>query len=152
MSEVITGRIGTAEESFGVRCEIKDDDRIVGRAGGRLHGKAIRLQITETGVQGTVGTDPVVVTLDGGELRGQVGPQSLTLRGVDRVTGHFGDPIIGWDISATQTGDNLEGRLGSTVLGRPFTVQLAGAPGWIGVLIAVVAFYALEPRASAKAG
>lgn len=151
MSEVITGRIGSGDESFSVRCEIKDDDQIVGRAGGRLHGKAIRLQITETGVQGTVGPDPIAVTLEGGELRGVVGEQPLTLRGVDRVTGHFGEAIIGWNISAAQKGDELQGQLGSTVLGRPFTMNLAGAPGWIGALIAVVAFYALEPRASAKA-
>ena len=74
------------------------------------------------------------------------------LRGVDRVTGYFGEPIVGWNISAQQQGDHLEGTLGSTVLGRPFSMDLAGAPGWIGTLLAVLAFYALEPRASVKAG
>ncbi|ADY25491.1 hypothetical protein Deipr_0318 [Deinococcus proteolyticus MRP] len=151
MNEVIKGRIGQEGEGFGVRCEIQED-KIVGRAGSRLHGKNIELEITETGVQGKVGDQNITVALEGGELRGTIGDQRLTLRGVDRVTGRFGEPIIGWDIAAQQTGDQLEGRLGSTVLGRPFSMSLAGAPGWVGVLVAVVAFYALEPRASAKAG
>ncbi|MFC6618173.1 hypothetical protein [Deinococcus radiophilus] len=151
MSDVMKGRIGQEGEGFGVRCEILED-KIVGRAGSRLHGKNIELEITETGVQGSVGQQTINVSLESGELRGMVGDQKLVLRGVDRVTGHFGEPIIGWNITATQTGEKLEGRLGSTVLGRPFSLDLAGAPGWVGALVAVVAFYALEPRASAKAG
>lgn len=151
MNEVMRGRIGQEGEGFSVRCEIQED-KLVGRAGSRLHGKNIELEITETGVQGTVGDQAINIGLESGELRGTVGDQKLTLRGVDRVTGHFGEPIIGWDIAAQQTGEQLEGRLGSTVLGRPFSMSLAGAPGWVGVLVAVVAFYALEPRASAKAG
>lgn len=145
------GRIGQEGEGFSVRCEILED-KIKGRAGSRLHGKNIELEITESGVQGKVGDQAVSVALEAGELRGTIGDQPLTLRGVDRVTGRFGEPIIGWDITAQQNGDHLEGRLGSTVLGRPFSLELAGAPGWVGVLVAVVAFYALEPRASAKAG
>jgi len=34
------------------------------------------------------------------------------------------------------------------VLGREFSLELGSAPGWVGTLVAVVAFYALEPRAS----
>ena len=39
-------------------------------------------------------------------------------------------------------------RAGHTLLGREFQLELGSAPGWVGALVAVVAFYALEPRAS----
>ena len=146
MEDVLKGRLGGAE-GFDVRCTL-EGDRIAGRAGGRLHGKDIDLEITETGVVGLVGGQAVRVELDGGELRGEVGGQPITLRGVDRVTGFFGQPIVGWNIVAQQVGEKLVGRLGSTVLGRDFEFDLGSAPGWVGTLVAVVAFYALEPRAA----
>lgn len=147
MSEdLIKGRLGGAD-GYSVRCTI-DGDRISGRAGGRLYGKDIELEITERGVQGTVGSEPVRVELEEGELRGLVGSQKLVLRGVDRVTGFLGEPIVGWNVVAQQQGERLQGQLGSTVLGRPFELDLGSAPGWVGALVAVVAFYALEPRAS----
>ena len=146
MDDVLKGRLGGAD-GYDIRCTI-DGDRIVGRAGGKLSGKMIDLEITERGVAGTVGDESVKVELQDGELRGNVGRETLTLRGVDRVSGHLGAPITGWDIFAQQQGQKLAGRLGSTVLGREFTLELGSAPGWVGVLVAVVAFYALEPRAS----
>lgn len=146
MEDLIKGRLGGAD-GYAIRCAI-DGDRISGRAGGKLHGKDIELEITERGVQGTVGADPVRVELEEGELRGNVGNQKLVLRGVDRVTGFLGEPIVGWNVVAQQQGEELQGQLGSTVLGRPFTLTLGTAPGWVGTLIAIVAFYALEPRAS----
>ncbi len=146
MEDVLKGRLG-GPAGFEVRCAI-DGDAIRGRAGGRLHGKDIDLEITETGVVGTVGQEPVKVELQEGELRGNVGGQKLTLRGVDRVTGFLGEPIVGWNIVAQQQGTKLVGQLGSTVLGQNFELDLGSAPGWVGVLVAVVAFYAMEPRAS----
>lgn len=148
MEDVLKGRLGGAD-GFDVRCSL-DGDRIVGRAGGKLHGKDINLEITETGVVGVVGSDDVKVELQEGELRGNVGRERVTLRGVDRVTGFFGEPIVGWNILAQQQGQKLVGRLGSTVLGKDFEFDLGSAPGWVGTLVAVVAFYALEPRASVK--
>lgn len=147
MEDLLKGRLG-GDSGFDIRCAI-DGDHIVGRAGGKLHGQDIDLEITEKGVQGTVGDSPVSIQLDAGELKGNVGKEKLTLRGVDRVTGFFGEPIVGWNVSAQQTGTQLYGRLGSTVLGREFQLELGSAPGWVGALVAVVAFYALEPRASA---
>lgn len=132
-----------------MRCAL-EGDRIVGRAGGKLHGKDINLEITETGVEGVVGADSVRVTLQEGELRGNVGREQISLRGVDRVSGFLGEPIVGWNIVAQQNGQKLVGRLGSTVLGKDFEFELGSAPGWVGTLVAVVAFYALEPRASVK--
>lgn len=147
MSEdLIKGRLGGAN-GFHVRCAI-DGDRISGRAGGGLYGKDITLEITERGVQGTVGTESVRIELEEGELRGHVGGQKLVLRGVDRVTGFLGEPIVGWNIVAQQQGEKLSGQLGSTVLGRAFELDLGSAPGWVGTLVAVVALYALEPRVS----
>ncbi|PYE54921.1 hypothetical protein [Deinococcus yavapaiensis] len=148
MEDVLKGRLG-GTDGFDVRCSL-DGDRIVGRAGGKLHGKDINLEITETGVVGVVGNDDVKVELQEGELRGHVGRERVTLRGVDRVTGFFGEPIVGWNILAQQQGQKLIGRLGSTVLGKDFEFDLGSAPGWVGTLVAVVAFYALEPRASVK--
>lgn len=149
MEDLIKGRLGGVD-GYSVRCAI-DGDKIVGRAGGKLHGKDIELEITERGVQGTVGSEGVKIELAEGELRGNVGSQKLTLRGVDRVTGYFGEPIVGWNIVAQQQGDHLSGQLGSTVLGHVFELDLGSAPGWVGALVAVVAFYGLEPRASLNA-
>ncbi|CAM3696289.1 hypothetical protein [Deinococcus frigens] len=146
MDDLIKGRLGGAD-GYDIRCTIEGDS-ISGRAGGKLHGKDIDLEITERGVQGSVGNDPVKIELEGGELRGNVGSQKLVLRGVDRVTGFMGEPIVGWNVVAQQTGEHLSGQLGSTVLGRPFELELGSAPGWVGTLVALVAFYALEPRAS----
>lgn len=146
MEDQIRGRLGGAD-GYDIRCVI-DGDSIKGRAGGKLHGKDIELEITERGVQGTVGAESVKIELSEGELKGNVGSQNLTLRGVDRVTGFMGEPIVGWNIAAQQQGEKLTGQLGSTVLGRPFELDLGSAPGWVGTLVAVVAFYALEPRAS----
>ncbi|WP_102127093.1 hypothetical protein [Deinococcus planocerae] len=146
MEDLIKGRLGGEADGYSVRCAI-DGDRITGRAGGKLHGKDIELEITERGVQGTVGEESVRIELEEGELRGNVGGQRLVLRGVDRVTGFLGEPIVGWNVVAQQQGDRLQGQLGSTVLGRPFELSLGTAPGWVGTLVAVVAFYALEPRA-----
>ncbi|WP_161883766.1 hypothetical protein [Deinococcus alpinitundrae] len=146
MDDLLKGRLGGAD-GYTIRCAI-DGDKIVGRAGGKLSGKDIDLEITERGVAGTVGDESVKIELQDGELRGNVGKETLSLRGVDRVTGYLGAPIVGWNISAQQTGEKLEGRLGSTVLGREFSLELGSAPGWVGTLVAVVAFYALEPRAS----
>lgn len=150
MDDLIKGRLG-GTDGYDIRCVI-DGDTIRGRAGGKVHGKDIDLEITERGVQGTVGDDPVKIELADGELKGNVGSQALTLRGVDRVTGFMGEPIIGWNVAAQQTGEHLRGQLGSTILGRPFELSLGSAPGWVGTLIAVVAFYALEPRASVTVG
>ena len=102
MEDLIKGRLGGAD-GYDIRCAI-DGDKIVGRAGGKLHGKDIELEITERGVQGSVGTESVKIELEGGELRGNVGNQQLTLRGVDRVTGFFGQPIVGWNVVAQQQG------------------------------------------------
>ncbi|MBZ9712832.1 MULTISPECIES: hypothetical protein [Deinococcus] len=146
MEDLIKGRLGGAD-GYSIRCAI-DGDTIKGRAGGKLHGKDIALEITERGVQGTVGSESVKIELEDGELRGNVGSQKLTLRGVDRVTGFMGEPIVGWNVVAQQSGEKLVGQLGSTVLGRPFELDLGSAPGWVGTLVAVVAFYALEPRAN----
>ncbi|MFD2610430.1 hypothetical protein ACFSR9_13425 [Deinococcus taklimakanensis] len=146
MEDQIKGRLG-GESGYDIRCAI-DGDSIRGRAGGKLHGKDIDLEITERGVQGTVGTESVKIELAEGELKGNVGSQNLTLRGVDRVTGYMGEPIVGWNIVAQQQGEKLTGQLGSTILGRPFELDLGSAPGWVGTLVAVVAFYALDPRAS----
>ncbi|ADV67642.1 hypothetical protein Deima_1997 [Deinococcus maricopensis DSM 21211] len=145
MEDVMKGRIG-GEQGYEVRCNL-DGDAIRGRAGGKLHGKDITLEITETGVVGTVGNESVSIQLQEGELKGNVGSEKITLRGVDRVTGFLGEPIIGWNIVAQQNGEKLVGQLGSTVLGRTFELNLGSAPGWVGALVAAVAFYALEPRA-----
>lgn len=144
MEDIIHGRVG-GEHGFPVRCTI-EEDRIVGRAGGRLNGKKLILNITDSGVDGEIGGETVSIHLDGGLLKGHVGEHPLSLRGVDNVTGRLGESITGWEIFAQQRGDELVGRLGSAVQGRDFTLSLGGAPGWIGTLVAVLAFWSLEPR------
>lgn len=139
------GRLG-GKEGYDIRCGI-ENDKIIGRAGGKLYGVDIELEISERGVSGRVADFPIHIELATGELKGNVGDQPLSLRGVDRVTGQLGSPVVGWSIAAQQQGRHLSGQLGSTILGREFNIELGSAPGWIGVLVAVVAFYGLEPRA-----
>ena len=47
MEDLIKGRLGGAD-GYSIRCAI-DGDTIKGRAGGKLHGKDINLEITERG-------------------------------------------------------------------------------------------------------
>lgn len=143
--DALFGRLGDATDGYSVRCKL-DGDAIVGRVGGRLAGKDIRLEITDNGVSGQVDGQDVLVELKDGQLVGHVGNLNLVLRGVDRVTGRLGEVIGGWDIVAQQQGSNLVGRLGGAVLGKNFEFDLGQAPGWIGTLIATVAFYSLEAR------
>ncbi|MFC5597917.1 hypothetical protein [Deinococcus cellulosilyticus] len=140
--ELMTGRFHGAA-GYDVRCAL-DGDFIKGRVGGKLAGKSFNLEITETGVQGTAAGLNVEVHLQDGALVGSIGDQELTLRGVDRVTGRLGGPIVGWDVAAQQTGHKLVGRLGGTVIGKDFEFNLGEAPGWIGVLVALVSFYVFE--------
>jgi hypothetical protein len=140
----ITGRVGSPIDGLDVRAEL-DQDALKGRVGG-IFGKDLNLEITETGVHGQVGGQKgfvVSLELRNGELSGMVGNEALVVRGVDQVTGRLGDTIGGLEISARQRGSNLTGRLGG-LRGKMIDLELGAAPGWIGVLTAVVAVYALE--------
>lgn len=148
MSEEIIGYIGHQDkgEGFPVRFVV-EEERIVGRAGGRVQGKKIELRIVEQGIEGEVDGQSIRVSLEGGELRGKIGEQQVVLRGVDHVTGFFGQPMVGWNVDARHSKDTMQGVFGGTVLNFPFVLKLDGVPGWMGVLAALSAFYALEPRA-----
>jgi hypothetical protein len=140
----IIGRVGGPTDGLEIRAEL-DQDALKGRVGG-IFGKDLNLAITETGVHGQVGGSKgflVSLELRGGELSGAVGNESLVVRGVDQVTGRLGDTIGGLEISARQRGSKLTGRLGG-LTGKMIDLELGSAPGWIGVLTAVVALYALE--------
>jgi hypothetical protein len=140
----ITGRVGSAADGLDIRADL-DQDALKGRVGG-VFGKDINLQISENGIHGRVGGSKgfeVVLELRNGELSGHVGGEALVMRGVDQVTGRLGDTIGGLEISARQRGSNLTGRLGG-LTGKMIELELGAAPGWIGVLTAVVAVYALE--------
>lgn len=139
------GRIG-GKEGYDILCTV-EEEKIIGRAGGKLYGKNLEIIISDTGVDGKVGNEEISVHLDSGELRGTIGKQEIVLRGVDQVRGFLGKPIVGWNIVAQQQNDTLIGHLDGTVLNKQFELSLGGAPGWIGTLVAIVAFYALEPRA-----
>ncbi len=143
--DMLKGRLGGEMDGYDVRC-VLEEDRIVGRVGGKLAGQELILEITETGVKGFAGSLEVVVDLKDGKLIGHIGQEELVLQGVDRVTGHLGSPIVGWNIYAEQRGQMMAGRLGGTVLGRDFLLELGSAPGWIGALVAVVAFYVTEGK------
>ena len=71
--DVLKGRLGGAD-GYDVRCTL-DDDQIIGRVGGKLAGKEIRLEITETGVSGSAAGLEVFVELKDGKLVGKVGPR-----------------------------------------------------------------------------
>lgn len=142
MSNAITGRLGGPKDGYELRCRL-DGDALRGRVGGALVGKDLDLDITETGVRGRVGGPrgfEVSLELQSGELVGTLGDEPFRLRGVDRVTGRLGDGFTAVELDATQRGSRLGGRLG----GRPLDLELGEAPGWIGALVTVVAYYALD--------
>jgi hypothetical protein len=62
---------------------------------------------------------------------------------VDVVTGTLGDGFSALEFMARQSGSTLIGSLGG-LLGQPFQLELDEAPGWLGALVVLVAFYALE--------
>lgn len=111
-------------------------------------GKDLEIDITETGVTGRIGGRngyDLNLELQSGELVGHAGDDTLRMRGVDRVTGRLGEGFTGVEIAAQQRGQRLTGVIGGP-LGRPFELQLGDAPGWIGTLVAVVAYYTFERR------
>ena len=146
-SFTIIGRVGGPSDGLDIRADL-DQDALKGRVGG-IFGKDINLEISENGIHGRVGGSKgfdVALELRNGELSGHVGGESLVMRGVDQVTGRLGETIGGLEITARQRGSNLTGRLGG-LSGKMIELELGAAPGWIGVLTAVVAVYALERHA-----
>jgi hypothetical protein len=140
----ITGSLGT-NPSIELKARL-EQDRILGRVGGALMARELALEVSEKGVSGRVGGKngfDVNLELKAGELTGFVGLEPLHLRGVDQVTGRLGNSLGGVDFISNQSGDSLRGRLGG-IKGQTFELELAGTPGWIGTLVAIIAFYALE--------
>ena len=108
--------------------------------------REINLTLTDTGVRGTLGGASgmtVNLTLQNGELSGAIGADAVTLRGVDQISGSIGTGIAALALRAVQREDTLEGRIGS-VGGKSFSVALDGVPGWIGALLMIAAYCALE--------
>ncbi len=140
----ITGSLGV-NPSIELKARL-EQDRILGRVGGALMAKELNLEVSEKGVSGRVGGKngfEVNLELKAGELSGFVGTDALNLRGVDQVTGRLGSAMNGVDFISNQNGDHLRGRLGG-IKGQTFELELAGTPGWIGTLVAIIAFYAIE--------
>jgi hypothetical protein len=140
---MMTGILGT--ERFEIKARL-EGDRLLGRVGSALMGKDIQLDLTENGVRGTVGGKngaSLQLSLEHGELIGFVGADRIALRGVDQVTAEIGTGITALEMRALQRGDALEGRIGG-VNGKPFSLQLDGTPGWMGALVALVSYCALE--------
>ena len=145
---MIKGLLGS--EGFEVQARL-EGDVLKGRIGGALMAREIKLSLSDTGVQGTVGGSAgiaVSLTLQGGELSGSIGADAVTLRGVDQISGAIGTGIAALGLRAVQRDDTLEGRIGS-VNGKSFSVALDGVPGWIGALLMLSAYCALE-RAPSK--
>jgi hypothetical protein len=141
----LTGRVGAQSDGYDVRCKLVGD-QLMGRIGSPLYGCNFRLDIADDGLEGAVlGVRGFAVSLKlaGGELVGLVGNESLVLRGVDTVTGVLGNTIVGLEIAARQNGPLVSGRIAG-LLGKPFELEVGDIPGWMGVLVAVIGFYALE--------
>jgi hypothetical protein len=140
---MMTGLIGN--EGFEIKARL-EGDRLLGRVGGALMGKDLSLDLSDTGVTGTVGGKngaAVQLSLETGELVGFIGADRVALRGVDQVSGEIGTGVVAIEMRAVQRGDALEGRVGG-LTGKAFSLQLDGLPGWIGALVAVTAYCALE--------
>jgi hypothetical protein len=140
---MIEGFLGAEKFEIKVRLE---QDKLLGRVGGALMAKDVRLELSATGVSGRVGGNSgfeVRLALEGGELVGFIGNAPVAMRGVDVVTGTLGDGFSALEFMARQSGSTLIGSLGG-LLGQPFQLELDEAPGWLGALVVLVAFYALE--------
>lgn len=140
---MIKGLLGS--EGFEVQARL-EGDVLKGRIGGALMAREIKLTLSDTGVHGTLGGasgTAVDLTLTGGELTGSIGADAVHLRGVDQISGGIGTGIAALSLRAAQREDALEGRIGS-VNGKSFSVQLDGVPGWIGALLMLCAYCALE--------
>ena len=140
---MIKGLLGS--EGFEVQARL-EGDIVKGRIGGVLMAREINLTLTDTGVRGTLGGASgmtVNLTLQNGELSGAIGADAVTLRGVDQISGAIGTGIAALALRAVQREDTLEGRIGS-VGGKSFSVALDGVPGWIGALLMIAAYCALE--------
>ena len=141
--QMIKGLLGS--EGFEVQARL-EGDVLKGRIGGALMAREINLTLTDTGVRGTLGGTgglAVSLTLQNGELSGAIGADAVTLRGVDQISGSLGAGIAAVSLRAAQREDKLEGRIGS-VNGKSFSVALDGVPGWIGALLMLSAYCALE--------
>jgi hypothetical protein len=140
---MITGFLGA--ERFEIRARL-EGDQLIGRAGGALMGKDILLDLTDTGVRGTLGGKngtTVDLKLEGGELVGTVGVDRVALRGVDQVTAEIGFGLGAVELRAVQNGNTFSGRIGG-LTGKSFSIDLDSAPGWMGGLLALVSYCALE--------
>ncbi len=123
-----------------------EGDVLKGRIGGALMAREINLTLTDQGVRGTLGGrggTPVDLQLNQGELSGLIGADAVNLRGVDQISGAIGTGLTAISMRAAQREDTLEGRIGG-VGGKSFTVTLDGVPGWIGALLMLSAYCALE--------
>ena len=144
---MIEGFLGSERFEIKVRLE---DDKLLGRVGGALMARDVKLELTATGVTGRVGGSngfDVRLSLESGELIGFIGNDPISLRGVDAVVGTLGDGFSALEFAARQSGTRLLGSLGG-LLGKPFSLELDDAPGWLGALVVLVAFYALEKHKS----
>ena len=140
---MIEGYLGAERFEIKVRLE---GDKLLGRVGGALMARDVKLDLTATGVTGRVGGSngfDVRLSLESGELIGFVGNDPVSLRGVDVVVGTLGDGFSALEFGARQSGTKLVGSLGG-LLGKPFMLELGQIPGWLGALVVLVAFYALE--------
>ncbi|MFN3266539.1 MAG: hypothetical protein ACK41E_06825 [Deinococcales bacterium] len=164
---MIEGFLGAERFEIKVRLE---QDKLLGRVGGTLMAREVKLELSATGLSGRVGGATgfdVRLTLEAGELVGFVGNLPISLRGVDVVTGTLGEGFSALEFTARQSGTKLIGSLGG-LLGQPFQLELGEAPGWLlkraaerlehhdfqlelgeapgwlGTLVVLVAFYALE--------
>ena len=145
---MIKGLLGS--EGFEVQARL-EGDVLKGRIGGVLMAREVNLTLSDTGVRGSLGGTggiAVSLTLQNGELSGFIGADAVTLRGVDQITGAIGTGIAAISLRAAQREDKLEGRIGG-VNGKSFTLALDGVPGWIGALLMLSAYCALE-RAPVK--
>jgi hypothetical protein len=141
----LSGRVGAQNDGYDVRCKLLGD-QLSGRIGSPLYGCNFKLDIADDGLEGAVlGPRGFAVTLKlvNGELVGQLGNESLVLRGVDVVTGMLGNSIVGLEIVARQSGPLVSGQIAG-LLGKPFELEVGDIPGWMGVLVAVIGFYALD--------
>lgn len=137
---MIKGLLGS--EGFEVQARL-EGDALKGRVGGALMAREINLLLNDKGVRGAIGAVKLNLELQSGELTGQIGADAVSLRGVDQISGSIGAGIAALALRAVQREDTLEGRIGGPN-GKSFTVALDGAPGWIGALLMLSAYCALE--------
>ncbi len=129
----------TPAGKFPIQFEL-NNDTLRGRIGGALQGQNFELKLRHDGMSGNLGKNEIELVIKEGELVGQIAGTPIHVRGVENISGRFGQTLLALSLNARQHGDVLIGTLGA----NHFELQLADTPAWLGAVVACMAQQSLN--------